>query len=93
MTAEKRADAIKEWRHIVKEMMNTMRKAFNQEQKEKYLTSVMEQVSGCQSVCHQHTEADLVHYAGLFRQLHSGKAGYKFWNPAPRRSKSIALRL
>ncbi|KAF0313272.1 NACHT and WD repeat domain-containing protein 2 [Amphibalanus amphitrite] len=43
MTAEKRADAIKEWRHIVKEMMNTMRKAFNQEQKEKYLTSVMEQ--------------------------------------------------
>ena len=45
MTAEKRAEAIKEWRHIVKEIMNIMRKAFNQEQKEKYLTSVMEQVS------------------------------------------------
>lgn len=38
-------EAVQDWSNEVKKMMTLMRMVFNQEQKEKYLSTVMEQVS------------------------------------------------
>lgn len=37
-------EAVQDWSNEVKKMMTLMRMVFNQEQKEKYLSTVMEQV-------------------------------------------------